>query len=70
MKRMSCARCGKGLDNPAAWVGGNPVGPKCWQKMGGDKPLKIPRVYRVMTSLLDENQKDLFDDSDVCLPTE
>lgn len=50
------------MDKSAAWVGGNPIGPKCWQKMAPDKPVKIPRVYRVMTSLLDDQQKDLFDE--------
>lgn len=58
---MKCARCGKELDKPAAMVGGQPIGPKCWQKMG-HKTHKLPRVYLPVKSLLDDNQKDLFDD--------
>ena len=37
---MKCARCGKSMDKAAAFIGSNPIGPKCLEKLG-DKPLKI-----------------------------
>lgn len=43
---MKCARCGKPLDKAAAFVGGNPLGPKCWDKMR-DKLTRIPRIYKI-----------------------
>lgn len=61
---MKCARCGREMDKAAAFVGGHPIGPTCWRKMG-DKPskVKLPKVYRVVQNLLDHDQKDLFDDA-------
>lgn len=58
---MKCARCGREMDRAAAYVGGNPIGPKCWEKIG-DKPAKVPRLYLPLYRLTDQNQFDLFDD--------
>lgn len=54
---MKCARCGKPLDKPAAFVGGLAIGPKCWLKMTGKKTY-IPRIY-LQTGIV-ENQGELF----------
>ena len=51
---MKCDRCGREMDKAAAWVGGNPIGPKCWEKMG-DKPVKF-RIVPVEKS----DQLDLW----------
>jgi hypothetical protein len=47
--------CDREMDKAAAWVGGLPIGPKCWQKMG-DKPLNV-RGHVVRNE-----QPELFDD--------
>lgn len=52
---MRCAMCGREMDKAEAWVGGLPIGPKCWQKMG-DKPT-IVRSHVVRN-----DQQELFDD--------
>lgn len=51
---MKCARCGRDMDKAAAFVGGNPIGPKCWEKMG-DKSLKFKRIEVVKS-----DQMELF----------
>ena len=52
---MKCAMCDREMDKAAAWVGGLPIGPKCWQKMG-DKPTTVRgQVVR-------NDQPELFDD--------
>lgn len=58
---MKCARCNREMDKAAAWVGGHPVGPKCWEKMG-NKPSKVPRVYTQHVKHTD--QPDLFGEDD------
>lgn len=58
---MKCARCGREMEKAAAYVGGNPIGPKCWEKMG-DKPAKVPRLYLPLLLLADPDQFDLFED--------
>lgn len=52
---MKCAMCNREMDKAAAWVGGLPIGPKCWQKMC-DKPT-IVHVHVVRN-----DQPELFDD--------
>ena len=52
---MKCAMCNREMDKAAAWVGGLPIGPKCWQKMG-DKPITV-RGHVVRN-----DQPELFDD--------
>lgn len=59
---MKCARCGKPLDKVFHLIGGNPIGPKCWDKMA-DKPRRIPKVYLVVQNLMDDSQKELFDET-------
>lgn len=49
---MKCARCGREMEKAAAWVGGHPFGPKCWEKMG-DKPLKFRLVTVEKSDQLD-----------------
>lgn len=46
------------MDKAAAWVGGYPIGPKCWEKMG-DKPAKVPSIY-LQRRATDDDQPDLF----------
>lgn len=58
---MKCARCGREMDRAAAYVGGNPIGPKCWEKMG-HKTAKVPRLYLPLLRLADPDQFDLFED--------
>jgi hypothetical protein len=59
---MKCARCGKPLDKAAAFVGGNPIGPKCWDKMR-DKPTRIPRICRLSHGD-DQDTLDLFGENE------
>lgn len=56
---LKCARCNRSMDSAAAWVGGLPIGPKCWEKMG-DKPVKLPHL-NLFKSVRNE-QKGLFDE--------
>lgn len=46
------------MDKAAAWVGGYPIGPKCWEKMG-DKPANVPSIY-LQRRATDDDQPDLF----------
>lgn len=55
---MKCVRCNRDMDKAAAWVGGYPIGPKCWEKMG-DKPAKVPSIYLQLRAT-DDDQPDLF----------
>ena len=57
---MKCARCGRGMDRAAAFVGGLPIGPKFWKKMGHIASTK--RHVRVVVT--EENQLDLFGGED------
>jgi uncharacterized FlaG/YvyC family protein len=52
---MKCARCNRSLDRPAAVINGNPLGPKCWAKMGGKNESR--KTFKAV-----RNEKaDLFD---------
>lgn len=61
---MKCARCGREMDKAAAFVGGHPIGPKCWEKMG-DKPLKFKRVEVVKS-----DQMELFNADPIPTPSQ
>lgn len=61
---MKCARCGREMDKAAAFVGGYPIGPKCWEKMG-DKPLKFKRVEVVKS-----DQMELFNADPIPTPSQ
>lgn len=52
---MRCAMCGREMYKAAAWVGGLPIGPKCWQNMG-DKPMPV------RSHVVRNDQPELFDD--------
>ena len=54
---MRCARCRRKMDSAAAWIGGLPVGPKCWQKMV-DKP--TPVRANQQAKVVRNEQPDLF----------
>lgn len=60
---MRCARCGREMDKAAAFVGGHPIGPKCWEKMS-DKPLKFKRVEVVKS-----DQMELFNADPISTPS-
>ena len=54
---MKCVMCDREMDKAAAWIGGLPVGPKCWQKMG-DKPMPVRANQQA--KVVRNEQPDLF----------
>ena len=60
---MKCARCGKSLDKAFNFVGGLPIGPKCWDKLAS-KPAKFQHIKATPS----EGQIELFERATVPIP--
>lgn len=59
---MICFHCGRKMDKPAGWIGGQPIGPKCLEQVGGTGPLRFKRMAPDNTE--SEQQPDLFNDGE------
>lgn len=54
---MRCVMCNKEMDKVAHWVGGYPIGPKCWERRYGKKLKIAHEVVKVdQPELFGENE--------------